>query len=317
MTHDAKIRAFIPIVALREAYAAGRRRLKRHLFYARFAAYPALAQEPPAPKVRPRVLVAIVHVTSEQEHASREAAAVKVERLVATLEGLLCSFAHCELKVLAVTMRQRHVVRFLPDHLKCIVELVLVEGGDPMFIGFAAQDALIERREAHDWFMFIEDDIEIRDASFLDKVARFTAQPGMERCVLMPNRFEYVEGVKRYIDLTHRPDIVNWNRLSLHRHDDNLFAECSIHHAGMFLLSRAQIDILQASGRDWRGHEMYGGSRESAATYSLMECFTLYKPHPDNFYYLEVRHVDSRYSLMHPEVVEYTTSAVVASPVAA
>jgi hypothetical protein len=68
--------------------------------------------------------------------------------------------------------------------------------------------------------------------------------------------------------------------------------------------------MLVASGRDWRGKDIYGGSRESAATYSLMECFTLYKPHPDNFYYLEVRHVDSRYSLMHPEVAVYTYSAV-------
>jgi hypothetical protein len=309
MRHDAKVRAFIPVVALREACAAARRRLKRHLFYARFAAYPVMAQDRPQPKPRPRVLVAIVHVTSQQEHASREAAAVKIERLVAALEGLLCSFAHCELKVLVVTMRQRHVLDFLPEHLRRLVEPVLVEGGDPMFIGFPAQDELIARRAGHDWFMFIEDDIEIRDASFLDKVSRFSAQPGMERCVLMPNRFEYVEGVKRYIDLTHRPDIVNWNRLSLYRHDGNLFAECSIHHAGMFLLSRRQIDLLQASGRDWRGLNMYGGSRESAATYSLMECLTLYKPHPDNFYYLEVRHVDSRYSLMHPHVADYSYSA--------
>jgi hypothetical protein len=312
MTHDLKVRAFVPIVALREAYAALRRRVKNHLFYARFAALPALASEPPPPKPRPRVLVAIVHITSTAEHADRATAAVKIERLVATLEGLLCSFAHCKLELRVVTMRERHVVEFLPEHLRRIVELVLVEGGDPMFIGYSAQDALIARRTEHDWFLFIEDDIEIRDGSYLDKVSRFCAQPGMERCVLMPNRFEYVEGVKRYIDLTHRTDFVMWNRLTLTRHDDNLFAECSIHHAGLFLLSRAQIDMLVASGRDWRGRDLYSGSRESAATYSLMECFTLYKPHPDNFYYLEVRHVDSRYSLMHPEIVAYTYSAVAA-----
>ena len=310
MTHDLKVRAFVPVVALREAYAALRRRLKKHLFYARYAALPLLAAAPSPPRPRPRVLAAIVHVTSVQEHASRELASVKIERLVTTLEGLLRSFAHCELKVLVVTMQQRHILGFLPERLRRLCEPVLIEGGDPMFIGFPAQDALIARRGAHDWFLFIEDDIEIGDASFLDKVSRFSAQPGMERCVLMPNRFEYVEGVKRYIDLTHRADLIKWNRLSLVRHDGNLFAECSNPHAGMFMLSRAQLDMLVASGRDWRGQDIYGGSRESAATYSLMECFTLYKPHPDSFYYLEVRHVDSRYSLMHPEVAVYTYSAV-------
>ena len=45
MTQDAKVRAFVPIVALCEAYAALRRRLKRHLFYARFEAFAALASK--------------------------------------------------------------------------------------------------------------------------------------------------------------------------------------------------------------------------------------------------------------------------------
>jgi hypothetical protein len=314
MTYDAKVRSFVPIVALREAWAAGRRRLKRHLFYARFAAYPSLAQDKPPPAARPRVLAAVVHIVSEQEYASREAAAVKIDRLVTTLDGLLCSFAHCELKVLLVTMSRRHVTRFLPQRLQDAVEVVLADGGDPMFVGFPAQDALIERRDQHDWFMFLEDDIEIRDSAFLDKVSRFCALPGMERAVLMPNRFEYVDGVKRYIDLTHVVDHINWNKLSLQRHDGNLFAECSNPHAGMFLLSRAQLGMLIDSGRDWRGLDIFGGSRESAATFSLMECFVLYKPHVDNLYYLEVRHVDSKYSLMHPQVTEYTYSATATAP---
>jgi hypothetical protein len=310
MTIDYKVRAFIPVVVVREAIAALRRKLKRHLFYAKFAAYPALAEKTESEAPRPRVLAAIVHITSVDEHRSRDAAQVKIERLVATLDGLLCSFAHCELKVLVVTMKERHVVAFLPDHLKEIVELVLVEGGDPMFIGYPAQDALIARRDGHDWFVFLEDDIEIRDSSFLDKVARFCALPGMERCVLMPNRFEYVNRVKRYIDLTHLSDLIEWNRLSRVTQDGNVLAECFNSHAGMFCLSRAQIDLLVASGRDWRGLDVHSGPRESSATFSLLECFTLYKPHPDNFYYLEVRHVDSKYSLMHPEVSDYCFTAI-------
>ncbi len=310
MTYNFKVRAFVPVVLLREAYAALRRRLKLHLYFAKFAAYPALAEKTGTTIPRPRVLVAIVHITSVQEHQSREAAQVKIDRIVATLDGLLCSFAHCELTVLVVTMKQRHVVAFLPDHLKSVVEVLEVEGGDPMFIGFPAQDALIARRSAHDWFIFIEDDIEIRDASFLDKLSRFSQLPGMERCVLMPNRYEYVERVKRYIDLTHMADVIEWNRLSLVRHDGNWMADCSNPHAGMFCLSRAQIELLVSSGRALRGMDVYGGPRESSATFSLLECFSLYKPHPQNLHYLEVRHVDSKYSLMHPNVTEYCYTAV-------
>jgi len=310
MTIDFKLKAFIPVVVVREAFAAFRRRLKRHLFYAKFAAFPALAEKTKPVLQRPRVLAAIVHITSVEEHGSRDAAQVKVERLVATLDGLLCSFAHCDLKVLIVTMKERHVVPFLPDHLRNVVELLLVEGGDPMFIGFPAQDALVARRDAHDWFVFLEDDIEIRDSSFLDKVSRFCALPGMERCVLMPNRFEYVNRVKRYIDLTHLAGMIEWNRLSRVLHDSNVMAECLNGHAGMFCLSRAQIDLLVASGREWRGLDLHSGPRESSATFSLLECFKLYKPHPDNFYYLEVRHVDSKYSLMHPGVSEYCFTAI-------
>jgi hypothetical protein len=310
MRHDFKVKAFIPVVVMREAAASLRRRLKHHLFYAKFAAYPMLAESPGPAKPRPRVLAAVVHITSQQEHDDRDAAAVKVERLVATLDGLLCSFAHCDVTVLIVTMTGRHVVHFLPDHLSSIVELHLVEGGDPMLIGFPAQDALIARREAHDWFVFLEDDIEIRDSAFLDKVSRFCALPGMEHCVLMPNRYEYVHRVKRYIDLTHLADMIEWNRLSRIKHDDNVMAECVNPHAGMYCLSRSQIDRLVASGRDWRGRDIFGGPRESAATFNLLECFRLFKPHPDNFYYLEVRHVDSKYSLMHPAVSSYTYTAI-------
>jgi hypothetical protein len=102
---------------------------------------------------------------------------------------------------------------------------------------------------------------------------------------------------------------VSWNRHSIVEQDGAKLAECSNPHAGMFCLSRAQVDLLVASGRDWRGQDLFGGPRESAATFSLMECFTLYKPHPDNFHYLEVRHVDTKYSELHADVQEYTYSS--------
>jgi hypothetical protein len=42
-----------------------------------------------------------------------------------------------------------------------------------------------------------------------------------------------------------------------------------------------------------------------------LECFTIYKPHPANLNYFEVRHYDTKYSKLipHPES-PYTLSAV-------
>lgn len=299
------------LVVLREAWARVRRRAKRRLFYERVHAQPELAIRPtPQPPPPPRVLAAIVHITSIEEHRNPQTGRVKVERLQVTLDGLLASLAHCRLTILVITMKERHVVPFLPGYLRAAVEVVEVEGGDPMFIGYPAQDALIGRRDGHDWFMFLEDDIEIRDSAFLDKVARFCSTPGMERCVLLPNRYEYWRGVKSYIDLTHMKHMISWNRQTLHTQDDNRLAECTNPHAGMFCLSRQQVDVLVASGRDFRGMNLYGGSRESAATFSLQECFTLYHPCPENFGYLEVRHVDTKYSQMHPDMVDYVFCAI-------
>ncbi len=309
MKSSPKVLAFVPLIILREAFAAWSRRLKRLLFYARFAGQPLLADRTIKPALRARMVVAVVHVTSIDEHRDRELGHVKTERLATTLDGLLMSFAHCSLDVLIITMRERHVFKFLPDYLQSAVSVVEVECDDPMFIGFQAQDRLIARRDLNDWFMFIEDDIEIRDGDFLDKVSRFCEMPGMERCVLQPNRFEYWQGVKRYIDLTPFVGIVTWNRLSTVVQDGNRLSECSNPHSGVFCLSRAQLDMFVATGRNWRGADIMGGPRESSATFSLMECFTLYKPHPENFSYLEVRHVDTKYSQLHPDVSEYSCAA--------
>ena len=53
------------------------------------------------------------------------------------------------------------------------------------------------------------------------------------------------------------------------------------------------------SGRQWYGKISFVAARESAATGCLAETFRLYKPHPDNMSFLEVRHLDTKYSEEH------------------
>lgn len=284
------------------------RKVRLRLFYDRFAVIQSLA-EPILRKPPPKVLVGIVHITSEEEAADAEKAKTKVARVTATLDGLLTSFSHCKLEITLITMRNRHVAKFLrPDHRR-IVTVKEELDCDPMFIGYRVHELFVNERDKYDWYLFLEDDIEISDSCLLDKVGKFSRLPGMQRSILMPNRFEMLNGVKRYIDLTPFKDIA-WNRLSKVMLDGFVLSECSNPHAGMFCLSREQLRMFAEDRRDWRGKDVFGGSRESAATFSLMEHFTLYKPHPDNLHYFECRHVDTKYSELHPDAVDYSYSAV-------
>jgi hypothetical protein len=287
-----------------EYWRAGARYLKLNLFYERFRVVQSLSAGVGTPK-RPRVLVCIVHITSEEEHADRSKAGVKIDRLTSTLEGLLCGLSHCHLSIRVVTMAGRHVTQYLRADLQQAIVVQEESGCDPMFIGYRAQEILLQGRGSFDWFLFIEDDIQITDACMLDKLARFSSLPGMSAALLMPNRYEMYQGVKRYIDFTPFRDLA-WNRLSITSVDGFKVAECTNPHSGLFCLSAGQMEIFARSPKHWFGKDVFGGPRESAATFSLMECFRMYKPHPDNLHYLECRHIDTKYSQLYPESSEYT-----------
>ena len=286
------------------------RRIRLNAFYQRFHVLNRLAQKLEEP-ARPKLIVGIVHITSVEEHRDAKVAQTKVERLSATLDGLLQSFAHCSLTIKLITMPERHIYDYLPEHQRACVEVQEETGCDPMFIGYRVHELFLRHQDEFDWFLFLEDDIQIADPCMLEKLEKLSALPGMEKAILMPNRFEMWQGVKRYIDLTPFKDIT-WNKLSVVTVDGFKIAECSNPHAGLFCLSRRQMQAFAKSDRNWHGRDLYGGSRETAATFSLMEYFTLYKPHPENMYYFEVRHVDTKYSQLHPEPGAYCYSARVA-----
>ncbi len=162
---------------------------------------------------RVKLCVAIAHVVREEEAGDPVLAAPKIVRMRLTVDGILMSFADCELTILASSLPNRSIVHLLPEYQRSRIELIEGPECDPMFVEFRIQDELISRINEHDWFLFLEDDTVVHDAAFLRKVQEFHRNAG-PRDLLMPHRYEYLEGVKRYIDLT-TDSHTAWNKHSV------------------------------------------------------------------------------------------------------
>jgi hypothetical protein len=103
------------------------------------------------------------------------------------------------------------------------------------------------------------------------------------------------QATKRYIDLT-KAQQLSWNQLSSVNIEGVKFAEFSNSHSAFYYLSRKQMKQWIKSDRVFKNQVVNVGPLESAATFYLWECFSIYKPHPSSLNYFEVRHYDSKYS---------------------
>ena len=301
---------FLQMALLQEISRVASRYTKMMFFYQRNSIINLFKENEQPEKERPKVFAAVAHITSVEESNNPEKGAAKIERLRHTIDGLLTSFAHCDLTISIQTLPNRHVTAYLPEYqIKCIQ---VQEGPecDPMFVGFRLQEEFVERVEEFDWFLFIEDDIVLYDSFTLEKLEKFNQQSGYENAILYPNRYEMYQGTKRYIDLTIDTSL-SWNQLSSVEIEGVKFAEFNNPHAAFYCLSRKQMKLWIKSGRLFKNQIVNVGPLESAATFCLLECFSIYKPHPSNLNYFEVRHYDSKYSKLYPEPESrYTLSGV-------
>ncbi|MEG3988922.1 hypothetical protein QUA13_17525 [Microcoleus sp. S28C3] len=301
---------FLQLALLQEISRVATRYTKLMFFYQRDRIIDLFKENEQPEKARPKVFAAVAHITSVEESNNPEKATEKIERLRHTIDGLLTSFAHCDLTIAIQTLPNRHVTAYLPEYqIKCIQ---IQEGPecDPMLVEFRLQEEFVERVEKFDWFLFIEDDIVLYDAFILEKLENFNRQSGYENAILYPNRYEMDQGTKRYIDLTIQQPLL-WNQLSSVEIEGVKFAEFNNPHSAFYCLSRNQMKQWIKSGRIFKNQVVNVGLLESAATFCLLECFTIYKPHPSNLNYFEVRHYDSKYSKLYPEPESpYTLSAV-------
>lgn len=298
------------LAVMREIVRALNMYLKRNLLYLRPNTIRLLAEEEQVQINRPKVIAVIPHVTSVEEAKDREKGSAKVERLKLTIDGLMASLAHCELTIVVKTVADRHVTAYLPEYQTSCIHVQEETDCDPMFIGFRCQDTLMDKVDELDWFLFLEDDIIIHDSYILEKLGKFNKNCGSDRFVLLPHRYELWKGIKSYIDLTiETNNSTAWNKLSTVEIEGVKFAEFTNPHSGFFCLSKHQIQLWKESGRKWKDEDFgFGGSRECAATYSLLECFSLYKPHPSNLHFFEVRHYDTKYSELYSEETSYIFS---------
>lgn len=285
------------------------RKIRLMFLYLRRNVIAQLQDPQPHPLKRPKVLAVIPHIASPAEARDRHRATAKIEKLSHTIDGLLTSFAHCELTILISTVPGRHVTAHLPEYQKKCVQVLEVADCDPLYVGFRAQDELVQRLDHFDWFLFLEDDIVLHDSFFLEKLEQFNQRCGYSNAVLLPNRYEIWEGTKRYIDLTIDTKIA-WNKLSQVEIEGVKYGECTNPHSALYCLSQAQLQAWVRSGRRWKYQNLMVGPLESAATFCLLECFRLYKPHPMNLNFLEVRHYDTKYSRLHPDPSPYALSPV-------
>ncbi len=299
------------VAVIARLWRAVRQKLKLMFFYQRGKVIHLFKENTQPIAYRPKVLVGIAHIVSPEEACDRQRGAAKIERFRKALDGLFDSFSHCDLEILVQTLPGRSIIHFLPQYQQQRIHVEDQQTCDSYYVPYSVQDKLIARRsESFDWFLYIEDDIVIHDSSFLEKIIRFNQHCPDPRGILYPNRYEMYEGTKRYIDLT-IGETIAWDRLSTFEIDGLKYAECENPHAALYCLSAEQLNQWAQSSRDWQHKDFMVGPLECAATFSLLEYFIIYKPHPQNMYYLEVEHYDTKYSQLCPALNSpYTVSSV-------
>lgn len=180
---------------------------------------------------------------------------------------------------------------------------------NPRTLGFEAYQIFEKFADRYDWFIYSEDDILVRDPLLFDKLAWFNQTFGDGR-VLAPNRFEWSDRgrtQKTYVDhdlndgLSARlvsavPD-EEWLKASP-LGTETTFRRANNPHSGFFAVTASQLAYWM-SRPHWRERDMsFISPLESAATLGLTKTFSVYKPYGLSAPFLEVEHLDNRFSEM-------------------
>ncbi len=204
------------------------------------------------------------------------------------------------LQVIVCTSGDLHLMDLLPPDLATHHNTDL----PPRMLGFECHRLLRGNLGRFDWYGYLEDDIELADTLFFDKLAWFNGRFG-PKAMLQPNRFEvsqgrmsklYVDGemtdeaiTTAFQDISIRPELRaealgrNW-----------VFQRVNNPHSGCFFADRAQMAVLAAHPDFATYQDAFYGPLESAASLVPMQCFEVYKPAPENAAFLEVCHLDRR-----------------------
>lgn len=196
------------------------------------------------------------------------------------------------------------------------VRVKLVETDDTRMIPFAAHQVMKESLGKYDWYVYSEEDLLLYDLLFFQKQEEFQAEFGFKR-VLQPHRYELNRNgkfLKTYIDGDLRPGFVE-PFLGYVKENEALltFPFCGSQrslvrsknpHSGFFCLSAPQLHYWVAQPTFMDLDCSFVGPLESAATLSILKSFSIFKPTTKNMEFLEIQHLDNKFSGMDLPVKE-------------
>lgn len=179
---------------------------------------------------------------------------------------------------------------------------------EPKELGFACHDVLKNNVGLYDYYCFMEDDLIINDPMFFNKLEWFNKKFG-DNNILSPNRFEVAANAianKVYIDgtLSKRarksiPELSKKQKTIMkakYADMDIAFHHPSNIHTGAFFLNKKQMEIWAEKPDLGENDCSFISPLESAAGLEIAKNFTVYKPHHDNAFFLEIQHSGTGYS---------------------
>lgn len=177
---------------------------------------------------------------------------------------------------------------------------------EPMLLGFECHEIMSTCYGQYDYYAYLEDDLQIDDPYFLEKIKWFNTNCGDE-FLLQPNRYEvdmvqpmrklYIDGNLVNPEMTKSiQDVTDSAEISREYLGAPLrFGRVNNPHSGCFFLNNEQlkrwIDQPYFLDRD----TSFAGPLESAATLGITKAFKIYKPLAENAAFLEIRHLCNRY----------------------
>ena len=201
------------------------------------------------------------------------------------------------------------------DHLldrefiqKSQLKIVQVDAADPKMLPFGAHQLMAKNAHAYDWYMYSEDDLVVRDPLIFEKQHFFQRLFGATR-VLQPNRYEFNENgpsIKTFIDGDLRKAFIEKFLSQVEEPQPHLtmtYAEKQITltralnpHSGFFMLSRDQLSYWLKRPSFMDMDCSFISPLESAATLGILKNFSVYKPTAPYFSFLEIEHLDTKFS---------------------
>ena len=181
---------------------------------------------------------------------------------------------------------------------------------NPRMLGFTAHKLFADARNLYDVFAFSEDDLRPTGGDMIPRILAFQDDYGWRR-VLFPNRFEFNSqgpALKTYIDGMLRPGLLAPFEAALP--DERFlkgrqgarpltFQRATNPHCGFFALTTAQLAHWMAQPQFGDQDCSFISPLESAATLGILKTFPIYKPFGRDMGWLEIEHLDTRFSGMN------------------